>query len=322
MPPSTPLSPTSYVVLGLLATHGPSTPYDLEQLVDLSLGHFWSFPHSQLYSEPARLAERGLVEEAREEGGRRRRTFTLTQAGRAALQDWLAESPAPSGTEIRDLGLLRLFFGAAARSEGDVGANARAQAQAHREKLAVYEDLVGAVAEPHVAATLRLGTAYERAAVAFWDGVAGDPAPAPTGMSLRFEVFVADLEATVDFYSRVLGFTVVKDDRTGTPPYVALARDHVHVGALESWEQVPAERRRPPTGVELVLEVDDLAQELCRIAAAGWPLLEGLTERPWGLVDVRLLDPDGHYLRITGRPGDDGRPHEPGATPRSTEPVR
>ncbi len=172
MPPSTALTPTSYVVLGLLATHGPSTPYEMEQQVDLSLGHFWSFPHSQLYSEPSRLAERGLVEETREQGGRRRRTFTLTGAGRTALQDWLAEQDRTAGTEIRDLGLLRLFFGAAARSEGDVGANARAQAQAHRAKLALYEDLVRIVDEPHVAATLRLGTAYERAAIAFWEGVA------------------------------------------------------------------------------------------------------------------------------------------------------
>jgi PadR family transcriptional regulator, regulatory protein AphA len=308
VPPSTPLSPTSYVVLGLLATHGPSTPYDMEQLVDLSLGHFWSFPHSQLYSEPARLASRGLVEETREEGGRRRRTFALTEAGREALQDWLGASPEPSGTEIRDLGLLRLFFGAAARSEGDVGANARAQARAHREKLALYEDLVRVVDEPHVAATLRLGTAYERAAVDFWASLADDgtAAAAPTGTSLRFEVFVADLEATVDFYARVLGFTVAKDDRDGAPPYVALERDLVHVGALEAREPVPTSLRLPPMGVELVLEVDDLAQELARITGAGWPLHEGLTRRPWGLVDVRLLDPDGHYLRITGRQGDDG----------------
>ncbi len=130
----------------------------------------------------------------------------------------------------------------------------------------------------------------------------------PTGMSLRFEVFVADLDATVDFYTRVLGFAVAKDDRSGTLPYVALERDHVHVGAVPSWEAVPPERRLPPTGVELVLEVDDLAQELARVAAAGWPLREGLTSRPWGLVDVRLLDPDGHYLRLTGRAGDDGGP--------------
>ena len=128
----------------------------------------------------------------------------------------------------------------------------------------------------------------------------------PTGTSLRVEVFVADLDATVDFYARVLGFAVVQDDRDGSPPYVALERDLVHVGAVASWEQVPAQRRLPPSGVELVLEVDDLADELARIAAAGWPLHEGLTRRPWGLVDVRLLDPDGHYLRVTGRTGDDG----------------
>ncbi len=128
----------------------------------------------------------------------------------------------------------------------------------------------------------------------------------PSGTSLRVEVFVADLDATVDFYGRVLGFAVAKDDRAGTPPYVALTRDLVHVGAVASLEPVPPERRRPPTGVELVLEVDDLAQEVARITAAGWRLAEGLTARPWGLVDVRLLDPDGYYLRITGRPGDDG----------------
>jgi DNA-binding PadR family transcriptional regulator len=143
------LTPTSYVVLGLLATLGPSTPYEMEQQVDLSLGHFWSFPHSQLYSEPVRLAERGLVEEAREQGGRRRRTFTLTGAGRTVLQDWLStQDEPPAGTEIRDLGLLRLFFGAAAREEGDVAGNARAQARAHRRTLALYEDLVQVVDEP------------------------------------------------------------------------------------------------------------------------------------------------------------------------------
>ena len=161
------------------ATHGPSTPYDLEQQVDLSLGHFWSFPHSPLYSEPARLAERGLVEESREQGGRRRRTFTLTDAGRTALQDWLGEQGPPTATEIRDLGLLRLFFGGSARSEDDVAANARAQAQAHRAKLALYDDLVQVVDEPHVAATLRLGTAYERAAVAFWESLAESAGDGP-----------------------------------------------------------------------------------------------------------------------------------------------
>jgi len=127
--------------------------------------------------------------------------------------------------------------------------------------------------------------------------------------SVRFEIFVADLEATVDFYVRVLGFAVVKDDRGGTPPYVSLQRHAVHVGAVTAPEEVPRGCRLPPAGVELVLEVDDLSQAVARIEAAGWPMQEGLTRRPWGLVDVRLLDPDGYYLRVTGRHGDDGGRH-------------
>ena len=165
------LSPTGAVVLGLLALLGPSTPYEMEQWVDTSLGHFWSFPRSQLYSEPARLLEQGLVDEDREQGGRRRRRCGLTPAGRTALQAWLA-TPSDDGCEFRDLGLLRLFFGAAAASPADVVANEVAQVAAHRRQLEVYQQLQEVDLEAHVAATLRLGVAYEEAAVAFWSSVA------------------------------------------------------------------------------------------------------------------------------------------------------
>src|SRR5688572_20466911 len=65
------LGPTSYLVLGIVALRGPSTPYDLKRFVQLTVGNFWPFPHTQLYAEPARLAEAGLLEETREETGRR-----------------------------------------------------------------------------------------------------------------------------------------------------------------------------------------------------------------------------------------------------------
>ena len=50
------LSPTSYVVLGLVSLRGPSTPYELKNAVEKSVAYFWTFPHSQLYREPERLA--------------------------------------------------------------------------------------------------------------------------------------------------------------------------------------------------------------------------------------------------------------------------
>lgn len=168
---STPFTTTSYVVLGLLALLGPSTPYEMEQWVEGSLGHFWSFPRSQLYSEPARLVAAGLLDEEREEAGRRRRRFSLRPEGRVVLQQWLA-TPSGAGSEIRDLGLLRLFFGSLAASADDVRTGARHEAQTHRDKLETYRSLQELDLEPHVAATLRLGLAYEQAAVAFWEAVA------------------------------------------------------------------------------------------------------------------------------------------------------
>jgi PadR family transcriptional regulator AphA len=174
VPPSSPnLTATSYVVLGLLDALGPCTSYDLERAVAGSVGSFWSFPRSQLYSEPARLAGIGLLREEQEQTGRRRRTYTLAPPGREALREWLAHATG-SGTEIRDLGLLKLFFGGAAESPEHVAANAREQAASHRRQLAVYEQLAAHEGmEPHQRAPLRLGLAYERAAVAFWDEVAG-----------------------------------------------------------------------------------------------------------------------------------------------------
>lgn len=171
------LTTTSFLVLGLLAQRGPSTPYELKRAVNSSIGYFWVFPHAQFYGEPARLATAGLVEEDREETGRRRRTFTITAAGRAALAGWLSE-PSTTRTEIRDLGLLKLFFGDQADPE-DVVALARAQEQAHRLQLAEYEALDASVGDhdgwAHPRATLRLGLEFERLAARYWQGIAERP---------------------------------------------------------------------------------------------------------------------------------------------------
>jgi lactoylglutathione lyase len=118
-------------------------------------------------------------------------------------------------------------------------------------------------------------------------------------MSLRFEIFTADLDAVVAFYTQVLDFTLVRDERAAPIGYVALQRDTVQIGAAYRVDPIDRPARRPPTGIELVLEVDDLTAEHDRVVASGWPLEEPLKDRPWGLTDFRVLDPGGHYLRIT-----------------------
>jgi PadR family transcriptional regulator, regulatory protein AphA len=69
------LTPTSYIVLGLLEWGGRCTPYELKGLVAESVGNFGTLQHAQLYTEPARLAAAGYVTEEKEEGGRRRKLY-------------------------------------------------------------------------------------------------------------------------------------------------------------------------------------------------------------------------------------------------------
>jgi catechol 2,3-dioxygenase-like lactoylglutathione lyase family enzyme len=119
-------------------------------------------------------------------------------------------------------------------------------------------------------------------------------------MQLRCEIFPSDLDATQDFYVRVLGFRVMRFQQEPPGPYLALQRDVVRIGAaLRADGEVGM--RRPPTGVELVLEVDDVEAEHARILSSGWPVADELQQRPWGLTDFRLTDPSGYYIRITNR---------------------
>ena len=164
------LTPTSYVVLGLLARTGaPTTPYELKQIVAASVGHFWGLQHAQLYTEPERLARAGLLTEDREQGGRRRKRYSLTAQGRAVLKEWL-ETPTAETVELRDPGLLQLFFGA------DRKRLARTQLEVHRERLRAYEgwsQFADQMDEgPRLA--LEAGVDHERRYVRFWKRLAED----------------------------------------------------------------------------------------------------------------------------------------------------
>jgi PadR family transcriptional regulator AphA len=155
------LTPTSYVVLGLVGQLGEATPYALKQAVSLSVGNFWSIPHAQLYSEPDRLARAGLLDEEVETTGRRRKTYRLTRAGREALKTWLAE-PATEFTELRHRGLLKLALGA------DPKTIAPAQLELHEAKLAEYEGLVDVPMPEGLRLALDSGIGHEREWVRFW----------------------------------------------------------------------------------------------------------------------------------------------------------
>ncbi|WP_425146240.1 PadR family transcriptional regulator [Deinococcus sp.] len=166
------LGPVGYIVLGMLAQCGPLTSYELKREVDGSVGYFWSFPRSQLYAEPQRLTRLGYLEERQEQGGRRRRVFSVTGAGRAALAAWLSQ-PAGAG-ELRDPGLLKLFF-ARLGPAGSAQAIAAEQLALHRRRLAEYRALHGLLGQhppSGIGDTLPMGLLYEEASVRFWSDLA------------------------------------------------------------------------------------------------------------------------------------------------------
>jgi len=164
------LTPTSYVVLGLIEQMQPASPYDLKGAVAMGVGQFWSLPHTQLYSECTRLAEAGLLSERREETGRRRRLYSLTKPGAEELDRWRHE---PTGElyELRDAGILKLFFGA------DPKTLAPPQLEAHIERLREYEELLEqgrAMNAPlGVIHATEAGIGHEREYVRFWKRLSG-----------------------------------------------------------------------------------------------------------------------------------------------------
>jgi DNA-binding PadR family transcriptional regulator len=168
------LSPTSYIVLGLLdASAGEElTPYDLKQRLAVSVDNFWSTPHAQVYREPERLAGAGYATERREESGRRRRFYAITDRGRGALEQWRHEAP-DDAPELRDAGVLKLFF------EAEPEIVAEHQLTVHRAKLAEYEALRGQVGELIRGGQLRaldFGIAFERAMIGLWEDLGEPPA--------------------------------------------------------------------------------------------------------------------------------------------------
>ena len=164
------LTPTSYVVLGMVSMRGPSTSYELKRAVNNSVGYFWPFPHAQLYSEPKRLVELGLLGVQSEDEGRRRQVYSATPAGLDALKAWLAE-PTKEQLQVRDVAELKLFFAEFARPE-DVLTLAREQIEQHSERINVYESIQERFRDRDDIADrmvpLRLGLAMEYAALDFW----------------------------------------------------------------------------------------------------------------------------------------------------------
>jgi PadR family transcriptional regulator AphA len=121
------LTPTARVILGMLKL-GVRTGYDVKKVIDTSTRFFWTASYGQIYPELKRLRKAGLVRAKQVPRGRVKRTvYSLTPKGERALHEWLTDGENVL-FELRDEGLLRLFFGDVL-SRDEVLANLRTQEQ-------------------------------------------------------------------------------------------------------------------------------------------------------------------------------------------------
>jgi DNA-binding PadR family transcriptional regulator len=105
------LSATGKVILGMLAAR-PRSGYEIKRLVDSSARFFWAASYGQIYPELKRLENAGLVTGSdAPQGARPRTVYKLTAKGKRAAKDWI--EGAPEVFELRDEGLLALFFAGA-----------------------------------------------------------------------------------------------------------------------------------------------------------------------------------------------------------------
>jgi catechol 2,3-dioxygenase-like lactoylglutathione lyase family enzyme len=121
--------------------------------------------------------------------------------------------------------------------------------------------------------------------------------PDPNDMvSVRY--MVDDVAASVDFYTRFLGFEV----RTNSPAFADVVRGNLRLllsGPASSAGRPMADGARPGPGGwnRIHLIVDDIDGEVARLRAAGAPIRNDVITGPGGK-QALLQDPSGNVVEL------------------------
>ena len=183
--PELDLAAPAYVVLGMVGL-GARSGYEIKQRVAQSIRFFWTISPVQIYPSLQQLEEAGLITGQSEPQGRRpRRVYEITGRGRAALRQWLQRAD-PMPFELRDLGMVKLFFADALqpRDARDLLAAIRDRSE---QRLATLQDVepialdVQQQGNLYPLLTLRIGLAYHQAIVDVCQEFERDVAAEPVG---------------------------------------------------------------------------------------------------------------------------------------------
>ena len=104
-----------YLILGLLIL-SPMTGYELQQFIRQNLALICSHSAGSVQTALAKLEREGRITAAETTQGRRRKkTFSITEEGRAAFSAWVAQPM--QADKVKNMELSRLFFLGLARPE-------------------------------------------------------------------------------------------------------------------------------------------------------------------------------------------------------------
>lgn len=105
---------------------------------------------------------------------------------------------------------------------------------------------------------------------------------------LAIELRVADLAASIDFYSQA-GFALERR----APGFAALQIDGRYLLLSETPGAVAG-----PTPPNLRIAVQNVDMAFARAKALGWPVKHRLADHGYGLHDFTVIDPDGYEVRF------------------------
>jgi len=121
-----------YGLLGLLVEE-PLHGYEVKNRFEAMLGGTWEVNIGQVYTTLQRLERDGLVRPAGERGDRGKLLYEISDSGRKALNEWLAQ--AESGPqELREDIYVKLLL-AARLANGDLGPLLSRQKRAYLQRL-------------------------------------------------------------------------------------------------------------------------------------------------------------------------------------------
>ena len=117
-------------------------------------------------------------------------------------------------------------------------------------------------------------------------------------LSSRFMLHPSNFDRSVHFYRDVLGLHPMREfgreDQRGIVFFLG--------GGYLELTNGPVEPPAPST--ELWLQVRDVEHTERELRDAGVPIIESVTRKPWGLVELRASDPDGLVLIFVEVPAD------------------